>query len=221
MQRGGTIFWCLDSGQSFRVLLSCRSPRMAVGGGLHALAQAVLVERLTAAGAAGTGEAEEAAVEDMAAGARALIEAEAAAAAAAAAAKAQPGTAGLGRIATAEVGPPSGDPETETPNPDCKRSMPSTCCAPACLCYQPAVCMRASERAPKQTPDCSEREFCELPPEQEAALEKARAGEGRNVEHVALETEGTLELAAAEAKPAGPLRHSMCLSCALRVCPPF
>ncbi len=33
---------------------------------------------------------------------------------------------------------------------------------------------------------------------QEAALEKARAGEGRNVEHVALETKGTLELAAVQ-----------------------
>ncbi|BDA51318.1 probable endonuclease 8 1 at N-terminal half [Coccomyxa sp. Obi] len=33
---------------------------------------------------------------------------------------------------------------------------------------------------------------------EEAALEKARAGEGRNVEHVALETEGTLELAATQ-----------------------
>ncbi len=35
---------------------------------------------------------------------------------------------------------------------------------------------------------------------QEAALEKARAGEGRNVEHVALETEGTLGLAATQSK---------------------
>ena len=35
-------------------------------------------------------------------------------------------------------------------------------------------------------------------PEQEAALEKARAGEGRDVEHVALETKGTLQLAAAK-----------------------
>ena len=34
--------------------------------------------------------------------------------------------------------------------------------------------------------------------EQEAALEKARAGEGRNVEHVALETKGTLKLAASQ-----------------------
>ncbi|CAL8466327.1 g5863 [Coccomyxa elongata] len=33
---------------------------------------------------------------------------------------------------------------------------------------------------------------------EEAALEKARAGEGRNVEHVALETKGTLELAAVQ-----------------------
>ena len=35
-------------------------------------------------------------------------------------------------------------------------------------------------------------------PQQEAAREKARAGEGRDVEHVALETEGTLQLAAAK-----------------------
>ncbi|KAK9902765.1 hypothetical protein WJX75_005429 [Coccomyxa subellipsoidea] len=35
---------------------------------------------------------------------------------------------------------------------------------------------------------------------EEAALEKARAGEGRNVEHVALETEGTLGLAATQSK---------------------
>ncbi len=70
------------------------------------MAQAVLVDRLAAAAAeepAGTGKVEAAAAEDMAAGAHALIEAEAAAAAAAAA-KALPGTAGLGHIATAEVG---------------------------------------------------------------------------------------------------------------------
>jgi hypothetical protein len=41
-------------------------------------------------------------------------------------------------------------------------------------------------------------------PEQEAALEKARAGEGRNVEHVALETEGTLGLAATQSKTGTP-----------------
>jgi hypothetical protein len=38
-------------------------------------------------------------------------------------------------------------------------------------------------------------------PVQEAALEKARAGEGRNVEHVALETDATLLLAAQRTKP--------------------
>ena len=42
-------------------------------------------------------------------------------------------------------------------------------------------------------------------PEQEAALEKARAGEGRDVEHVALETEGTLQLAEAK-RGAAPRR---------------
>lgn len=42
-------------------------------------------------------------------------------------------------------------------------------------------------------------------PEQEAALEKARAGEGRDVEHVALETKGTLQLAEAK-RGAAPRR---------------
>ena len=40
-----------------------------------------------------------------------------------------------------------------------------------------------------------------LLPDQEAALEKARAGEGRNVEHVALETDATLQLLQKQAKP--------------------
>jgi hypothetical protein len=63
-------------------------------------------------------------------------------------------------------------------------------------------------------PDCVECGYCVLP-EQEAALEKARAGEGRDVEHVALETEGTLQLAAADAKLAGVLSSLMRLCCML------
>jgi hypothetical protein len=45
-------------------------------------------------------------------------------------------------------------------------------------------------------------------PKQEAALEKARAGEGRDVEHVALETKGTLQLAAAKTGAAAPRRNA-------------
>jgi hypothetical protein len=45
-----------------------------------------------------------------------------------------------------------------------------------------------------------------MSPIQEAAMEKARAGEGRNVEHVALETDATLQLASQRAPPRRSLR---------------